>query len=157
MKENNVILLLGSNINPEENILRALELLGQQAKLTGQSRIWETEAVGSNGPNFLNIAIRIQTPLNSQEIKFGLIDNIESELKRVRTTDKYAPRTMDIDIILFNGQVVDENLWNKAFIAIPVAEMEPNLPHPSNGKSLKNIAVELKNSAFAELFDLSIS
>ena len=154
MKDNSAILLLGSNIKPEQNIVRALDLLEQQTTLVAKSRIWETEAIGSNGPNFLNIAVLIRTHLSPAELKSGLIHSIETKLKRVRTLDKYAPRTMDIDIILFNDRVMDENLWKKAFIALPVAELLPDLPHPMNKIKLAEIASELKNSAYAELFNL---
>ena len=152
MKNNNVILLLGSNIEPDKNIRQALDLINQHVNLVARSHLWETEAVGSNGPNFLNIAVVISTPFEAARIKENIIQPIEDQLGRMRTKDKYAPRTMDIDIILFNDQVVDQNLWSKAFIALPVAELVPDLPHPTRNQTLSDISMELKNSAFAELY-----
>lgn len=152
MKNNNVILLLGSNINPEKHINRALDLLARQTHLVARSRIWETAAVGSSGPNFLNVAVNISTELNISEIKAEVITPVENRLGRVRTDDKFAPRTMDIDIIVFNDRILDANLWEKAFIALPVSELSPNLIHPHNKKTLSEIAAQLKNSAYAELF-----
>lgn len=152
MKIKSVILLLGSNIEPERNIPAALDLLSQATVIEVKSHIWETEAVGSSGPNFLNIAVRIDTAFDVDKIKKEIINPIEQELKRVRTEDKYAPRTIDIDIIIFRNQVLDPNLWEKAFIALPVSELMPDLPHPLHEVSLAQIAGKLKSSVFAELF-----
>lgn len=154
MKTNSAILLLGSNIDPQENLLAALELLEKQTSLTARSRVWETEAVGSSGPNFLNMAVKIKTGLDAEAIKSELITPIENKLGRVRTEDKYAARTIDIDVIIYNNQVLDPNLWEKAFIAIPVSELVPDLPHPQHEHILAEFAEELKSSAFAELFHL---
>ncbi len=153
MKNNSAILLLGSNIEPEQNILAALRLLSQQTDLIAKSRIWETEAIGSSGPNFLNMAIKLETMLDADSIKLEIITPIENILKRVRTEDKYAPRTIDIDIIIYNGEVLDPNLWEKAFIALPVSELMPDIIHPENKLSLNQVAKELKSSAYAELFN----
>jgi len=152
MAKNNVVLLIGSNINPATNIATSLKRLSQLTDIKSKSSIWETEAVGSNGPNFLNIAVEIETDLKSKEIKQGIIKPIESEIKRVRTENKYAPRTIDLDIIIFNNQIMDKNLWEKVFIALPVSEIKPNLKNPNDQATLKVIANKLKNSAFAELF-----
>ena len=152
MAKNNVVLLIGSNINPAANIATSLKRLSQLTDIKSKSSIWETEAVGSNGPNFLNIAVEIETNLKSEEIKQGIIKPIESKIKRVRTENKYAPRTIDLDIIIFNNQIMDKNLWEKVFIALPVSEIKPNLKNPNDQATLKVIANKLKNSAFAELF-----
>jgi 2-amino-4-hydroxy-6-hydroxymethyldihydropteridine diphosphokinase len=153
MQKHSAILLIGSNIEPEINILQALDLLAERARVIARSRIWETKAVGSNGPNFLNIAVHIETDLEPDEIKSTLIHPIENQLGRVRSEDKNMPRTMDIDTIFYDGQVIDENLWTKAFIALPVAELVPDLPHPATNQPLSEVSARLKNSAFAELFN----
>lgn len=152
MKANHVILLLGSNIDPERNISLALEMLAKQTTLVAKSRIWETEAVGSHGPNFLNAAVKITSELGPVEIKKKILTPIENHLKRVRTADKYAPRTIDIDIVLHNDLVLDDNLWTKVFVALPVSELLPDLRHPKNNTTLLETASQLKSSAFAELF-----
>lgn len=151
MKTNSVILLLGSNIEPEQNIPAALALLSENTDLIARSNIWETEAVGSSGPNFLNIAVKINTSLDANSIKTEIITPIENKLKRVRVEDKYAPRTMDIDIIIFQDQILDPNLWKKVFIALPVSELMPDLLHPQQKISLEQVAEKLKSSAYAEL------
>jgi 2-amino-4-hydroxy-6-hydroxymethyldihydropteridine diphosphokinase len=153
MGNNHVILLLGSNIDPARNIQCALELLAQFSSVTKKSQIWITEAVGSSGPNFLNMAVEVETNLNIKGIKNNIIDPIEAKLKRIRTLDKYAPRTMDIDLIIFNNKVLDPNIWNKLFIALPVLEINSELNNDSNGKTLAETVEMLKSSAKAELFN----
>jgi len=155
MERHNVILLLGSNIRPAENIPQALQLLAARTRVVAQSRVWETAAVGSQGPNFLNVAVKIETRLNPQELKNDLIHPIEQQLGRLRSSDKFMPRTMDIDIILYDDQVLDETVWCKAFVAIPVSELAPNLPQPGTHEPLSKIASQLKSADYAELFELS--
>ncbi|MBM3138048.1 MAG: 2-amino-4-hydroxy-6-hydroxymethyldihydropteridine diphosphokinase, partial [Chloroflexi bacterium] len=113
--QNRIIILLGSNIRPEENLKEALALLAEYSKIKSCSRIWRTEAIGSDGPDFLNMAVDLETDLDSLEIKSRIIKNIEIRLGRVRTEDKNAPRTIDLDIILLNDEVLDGDLWKKAF------------------------------------------
>jgi 2-amino-4-hydroxy-6-hydroxymethyldihydropteridine diphosphokinase len=153
MPQHNVILLLGSNILPEKNIPRALGLIAERLPIQAQSRIWETKAVGSRGPNFLNVAVQVATNLDAAGVKEAISRPIENQLGRIRSADKFMPRTMDIDVIVFDDQILDENLWKKAFPAIPVSELAPELTCPANGKSLKEIAAELKSSALAEPFE----
>ena len=146
---NNAIILLGSNIDPEKNIFSALDLLG---KVKNQSRIWKTESFGTKGPDFLNMAVEIETEMDCDQLKKTMIDCIEQTLDRVRTDDKNAPRTIDLDTIIFNGEVVDEDIWHKAFVAIPISDLTPSLIEPKTGKTLGEIAEKMKSSAKAELF-----
>lgn len=146
---NYAILLFGSNINPKRNIQAALNLIGD---IKAKSRIWKTKTIGSDGPDFLNIAVEIETSFNVRDIKEKIVTTIEKKLKRVRTADKNAPRTIDIDLIIFNEEVVDDDLWNKAFVAIPMSELRPDIIHPLNKVSLLEHAQILKSSASAELY-----
>lgn len=151
-KSNRAILLLGSNIEPKFNIQKALELLSRFATIEKQSNIWETEAIGSTGPNFLNMAVEIETSLDDSQIKTDFINPIETKLKRIRTSDKYAPRTIDIDIIFFNEDLIELNIWDKLFIALPVSEINPNIKNINTGETILAIVEKLKSSAKAELF-----
>lgn len=92
-------LLLGSNIQPEENLRRAVELLRQYFVVEKVSAAWETPAVGSDGPDFLNAAVVIHTSLDPWQLKERFLRPLEAQLGRVRTADKNAPRTIDIDIV----------------------------------------------------------
>lgn len=147
--KNSAILLLGSNINPEENIFHALDLLGT---IREKSRVWKTAAYGTNGPDFLNMAVKIETSLNHEDLKNSVITCIEKSLHRIRTEDKYAPRTIDIDIIVFNGEVVDKDVWDKPFVAIPISEIAPSLKNEQLNQDLSQIVEKMKSSALAELY-----
>jgi 7,8-dihydro-6-hydroxymethylpterin-pyrophosphokinase len=82
-------------------------------------------------------------------IKKTVIQTIETALGRVRTSDKYADRTIDIDIIVYDGAVLEPSLWIRPFIAIPVAELLPGLESPNDGKRIRIVADEFleKNAA----------
>ena len=149
IKPNRAILLLGSNIDPEKNIFSAIDLLG---KIRRKSQIWKTESYGSKGPDFLNMAVEIVTDLDKNALKESVIDCVEKTLLRVRTLDKNAPRTIDLDIIIFNGVVVDNDVWEKAFVAIPVSELVPDILNPTTGENLIEFAEKIKSSAEAELY-----
>ncbi len=150
---NEVIFLLGSNIHAQQNIKKCLALLNGQMIISAHSKIWKTKSFGSDGPDFLNVAIATLTPLDVKTIKTSVIQKIENQLGRIRFSDKYAPRTIDVDIIIFNNEIIDADIWTKVFIAVPISELKPNFVNPENKKSLNKIAEKLKNSEQAELFN----
>jgi 2-amino-4-hydroxy-6-hydroxymethyldihydropteridine diphosphokinase len=139
-----VFILLGSNIQPAENICRTLRMLRIVSRVVAISTTWETRAVGSEGPDFLNTAVHVQTDLDREILKLGVLRPIEEKLGRVRTQDKNAPRTIDLDIIIFDGAVVDESLWKYPHVALPMAEFLPELRNPESGKTLQEVAQELR-------------
>ncbi len=138
-----VILGLGSNIHPAENINRALELLSQHLCIQRVSSAWESMAVGSDGPDFLNVAVWIETSLSLTVLKQEIIRPIEKQLGRVRTTDKNAARTIDIDILIDQEELAESELWDYAFLAIPTAELLPDFTHPRTGEPLQQAATRL--------------
>lgn len=137
-----VCLLLGSNIQPEENILLAVEHLKHSVDILKISSVWQSPSVGFAGPDFLNLAVLAATPLTAAELKEQVLRPLEDRLGRARTADKNAPRTMDIDIILFDSVELDPILWQYAFRAVPVAELLPEYRSKS-GSLLKDAAAEL--------------
>jgi len=144
----NAYLCLGSNIEPAANIRSAVRMLREQAKLGSLSTCWETEAFRGEhttiAPNFLNAAACIHTPFGAAELKEHLLAPIERALGRVRTTDKYAPRTIDLDITLYDDQVLDPELWQRVYLAVTFSELLPNLRHPETGETLANAAQRLR-------------
>jgi 2-amino-4-hydroxy-6-hydroxymethyldihydropteridine diphosphokinase len=138
------VLGLGSNIEPYCNLPRAVELLERQVKLVAMSRAWETPAVGQPGaPDFINAALLVRTSLSPLELKSRVIRPIEAELGRVRTEDKNAPRPIDIDLLFYDGEVLDPEIWRQAYLAVPVAELFPTLIDPETGDTLAQVAVHL--------------
>jgi 2-amino-4-hydroxy-6-hydroxymethyldihydropteridine diphosphokinase len=143
--EHRVCLLLGSNIQPEKNLSLAARLLQEQVTLLQVSSVWESHAVGSDGANFLNVALLACTPLQAQALKQRVLHPIEAQLGRVRSVDKNAARTIDLDILLFDGQLLDHNLWQYAFRAVPLAEILPDYASET-GESLKSAALRLAHA-----------
>ena len=155
--KNQVVVALGSNINKEQNLPLAIQLLGELCGVTAVSPIYETEPVGLlNQPNFWNAAVLIETDLNATEIKLNVINVIEAKLKRIRLPDKNAARTIDADIVLFNDAVFayeggdgrlrpipDPDLLRFAHVAVPVADLLPDFLHPQTGEPLGNLAKRL--------------
>jgi 2-amino-4-hydroxy-6-hydroxymethyldihydropteridine diphosphokinase len=140
--EHQVCLLLGSNIQPEKNLAEAMERLGQKVKILRRSSVWETPAEGSQGPDFLNMAVLITTSLPEGRLKETILRPVERQLGRVRSTDKNAARTIDIDILVFDGRLLDPNLFTYAHQAVPVAEILPDYQSKA-GDLLKEVASKM--------------
>lgn len=143
--EHNICLILGSNIQPQINISRAIRLLKKSICVKSISSAWETDPVGTIGPNFINVAILATTHLSIKKLKFQLLRQVENRLGRQRFSDKYAPRTMDIDIVIFDGNVVDQNLWQEPYLILTCAEVLPLFEDPRSGKTLQDKANQIKN------------
>ena len=133
---------LGSNIEPEANLAKAISRLGEHGEVQRFSSVWESQAVGSTGPNFLNLCIQFTAKENEQELKRQVLGPIETGLGRVRTGDRNAPRTIDLDMLLADGVPVGPNRWAHAFVLVPLAELLPNFLHPLSGKPLAAAAAE---------------
>ncbi|HAF62195.1 MAG TPA: 2-amino-4-hydroxy-6-hydroxymethyldihydropteridine diphosphokinase [Anaerolineaceae bacterium] len=145
-------LLIGSNIQPKSNIQAALDLLRKSCSIVECSGIWKTTAYGSSGPDFLNIVVKIDTTCDRQSIKAEIINPIETQLKRERFPDRNAPRTIDVDIIIYDGEVIDQGLWDKFFITVPVAELLPELKDPDSGRFLQDTAQEMIDQGLASFY-----
>jgi 2-amino-4-hydroxy-6-hydroxymethyldihydropteridine diphosphokinase len=141
---------LGSNIQPEVNLPRALDLLLEYGEIHRVSSAWESEAVGSEGPNFLNACVLFITSLLYPEMKEQIIHPIEAKLGRKRSADKYAPRTIDIDIILFDDQSCNDKFWKQAFVIVPLAEIYPNFQNPLAQESIAETATRLRQKVWME-------
>jgi len=147
-----VFIALGSNINPEYNIRQAVRRLAEPSaccQLLAVSPVYETAPVGkTDQPNFLNAAALIETDLTAAELKTQVLQVIEQELGRVRSEDKNAPRTIDLDIALFGQQsldvgsrhIPDPDIFKYPHIAVPLADLAPQQPHPETGRTLLEIA-----------------
>ena len=144
-------ILLGSNISPVENLRKAVGLLCSLGAVKRISGVWETLAVGSDGPNFLNAALLLQTALTKVELKRQMLAPVENTLGRLRTEDKNAPRTIDLDIIIYDDIILDPNIWTRTHIALPMLEIAPNLTHPDSKKGLDEIASALIQGGWATI------
>ncbi len=120
---NTVIISLGSNIRPQVNIEEAINLVCSECKLVYRTRLIKTSPQGLvQQPSFLNGAILLHTDKDINSLKAFLLD-IESRLGRVRGENKNAPRTIDLDITVFNGEIVDEEFYKYDFVRQAVFEI----------------------------------
>jgi len=124
---NEALISLGSNIEAEENTKKALEELGEIGTIQKKSAFIYTKPLKfSEQDDFLNGAILLQTKYYYEDLKIKL-RTIEAKLKRVRTANKNAPRTIDLDVVTFNSTIVDKELEEFDFLVDFVKELQPEL------------------------------
>ena len=160
-----VFVALGSNIEPERNLKRAVRQLAERTDLVEVSPVYETAPVGKEDQaNFLNAAAVIRTAHSAEALKREVLSEIEQVLGRVRTEDKNAPRTIDLDIALFDygvfemgrRHVPDPDIAEYAHIAVPLADLAPYYVHPETGRALKEIADALPRTGMKRRPDVSL-
>jgi 2-amino-4-hydroxy-6-hydroxymethyldihydropteridine diphosphokinase len=146
---------LGSNIEPEIHLPRAIIALAALGRVVEVSNVYQNPALSSSPQaDFLNAAALLETDLQPLEIR-RILRGIEAVLGRVRSEDKYAPRTIDLDLCLFgdleieseNVTLPDPELLSRAYLAIPMAELAPDFPHPVTHEPLAKIAARLRRGA----------
>jgi 2-amino-4-hydroxy-6-hydroxymethyldihydropteridine diphosphokinase len=145
---------LGSNIEPETNMVRALSALRQDTNVLCTSSAWRAPALGIIAPDFLNAVVKVETPLSASNLKEQVLRPIETKFRRRRSRNKNAPRTIDLDILIFNDEVLDAHIWDYAHLTVPLAECYPTLINPSGKQSIEAIAKELRKSNRIEQTEL---
>lgn len=142
-------LSLGTNMgDKKKNLLEAIERISQLENtiVTAQSTILETEPFGYKEQDmFLNACVEIKTLMTARELLEKLL-NIESEMGRVRTI-KWGPRLIDIDILLFDNEIIEEKdlavphpwMCERMFVLEPLSEIAPNVVHPLERKTIGNL------------------
>jgi len=136
--EETVYLGLGSNLwNREENMRRALELLGESMRLQLTSSLYDTEPWGyKDQPRFLNCACEVRTHLQPRQL-LSVVNQVERSVGR-ETSFPMGPRVMDVDILFYGQNVMRESelevphprLAERAFVLVPLAEIAPTFQHP---------------------------
>ncbi|MDD4225394.1 MAG: 2-amino-4-hydroxy-6-hydroxymethyldihydropteridine diphosphokinase [Mariniphaga sp.] len=122
-KGNWVIIGIGSNINAKESISNMLEILGREVKILKISTFTKTKPVGmENQPDFTNGAVKIQTRLNRDDLT-RLLKQIEDQLGRDRSAPKFGPRIIDLDVVVWNGKIVDEDYYTRDFLKKSIQEI----------------------------------
>jgi len=147
---------IGSNLGDRQSFIDdALRHLGEnpEIEIVQTSATLETEPVGP-GPQsrYLNAVLQIQTSLQPHSLLEALIE-VEHRLGRIRR-EKWGPRTIDLDILFFDDQIIDEEcltiphprLQDRTFVLIPLCEIAPGVVHPLLHRSIENLLDELERS-----------
>lgn len=132
-----VYLGLGSNIDRDAHIRAALRALEEAFGLLLVSPVYESESVGFAGSNFYNLVVGVDTDLPVGELS-TFLRGIEEANGRVRGGPKFAPRTLDIDILTYGNacgeidgvQLPRDEILRNAFVLRPLADIAPNDRHP---------------------------
>ena len=135
---------LGANLGDRERTLRAaVDALAAEdgIEVVAVSTLRETEPVGvGEQPRFLNGAAELETTLTSRELLARLLA-VEQRFGRIRVPGEQGPRTLDLDLLLYGGEVIDEpgltvphpRLHERRFVLEPLAELAPGLLVPGRG------------------------
>ncbi len=136
-----VFLGIGSNIDKETAIYKALTLLDKAFGTLQISPVFESEAVGFDGENFYNLVVSFETTLQLSQI-IDIYKEIEDKLGRDRSGPKFSARTLDIDPLLYGDNVSNqpiilprEEILENAFVLWPLSLIAPTQKHPLTGKS----------------------
>ncbi|MFB3881528.1 MAG: 2-amino-4-hydroxy-6-hydroxymethyldihydropteridine diphosphokinase [Armatimonadota bacterium] len=149
-------LSVGSNIEPAANLRRALRLLARRVKVMGISTVYETRPEGGRAqPPYYNCVVEVDTEAPPSELKRSVLRAIEDELGRKRGADRFASRTIDLDLILYGDLVVsteelalpDVEIRERPYLAAGVAELNPQLAMPDAGERIADIAASLAEKA----------
>jgi 2-amino-4-hydroxy-6-hydroxymethyldihydropteridine diphosphokinase len=157
-----VLVAAGSNVEPAANLRRALDALAPHYPTLCSSRAYRNRAVGFEGEDFINLVIRFDTDEDVRTV-LGRLHAAELLCGRTRHAPKWAPRSMDLDVLLFGNAVCDEpglvlprpDLVRRAYMLGPAAEIAPGFVHPTLGVTLAELWREFAQAAHPlEVVDL---
>jgi len=120
---NDCIVGIGSNIEADYNISKMLRLLASQVQIVQVSKFVQTKPIGiTEQPDFTNGAVRILTEMEKEELSLFL-KQLEDKMGRDRRQKKSGPRNIDLDILIWNNQVVDPDYFTREFLRRSATEL----------------------------------
>jgi 2-amino-4-hydroxy-6-hydroxymethyldihydropteridine diphosphokinase len=142
----------GSNIEPAKNIKKAVQMLSQHVLITGISTVYQTEPIGRpEQQSYYNCVLKVETDIQPKKLKYEILGAIETVLGRVRTADKFLPRTIDLDLIIYDnlageidGVVLpDSQITERPFLAFCLYELEPKLVLPGINLAIADVCSKM--------------
>lgn len=151
-----VYISIGSNIDRSRNIRGAVAALQRRYGKVQLSSVYETEAVGFSGDPFYNLVAQIDTEESIDQVVAAL-DRIEEEHGRLRGAQRYQPRTLDLDLLLYGDMIATGSEYSVpraeitryAFVLSPLAELAPQLRHPQSGETCASLWAHFDKSGQA--------
>ena len=136
----------GSNVDPVVNLRKALDLLAARYESLRVSPAYRNAAVGFTGDDFVNLVVGIATAQPVREL-LGELHAVEEACGRARLHPKWAPRAMDLDVLVYGDLVVDEpdlklprpDLVRRAYMLKPLVDLAPELRHPTLGTTMREL------------------
>jgi 2-amino-4-hydroxy-6-hydroxymethyldihydropteridine diphosphokinase len=123
-KKHLCIIGVGSNIDPDENVACALAILRREAEVISVSQFIKTAPVGNEDqPDFLNGAVKVLTVEEKNVFNFYL-KSIEDRLNRDRSAPKYGPRIIDLDMVAWDGEIIDPDYYQRDYLRKVVDEVK---------------------------------
>ena len=141
----------GSNVDAGHNLVLAARALTARHPGARYSRCYRNQAVGFEGPDFINFVVELPVAGDPSLLK-GELECVETQCGRRRDAPKWAPREMDLDILLFGDLVQDTpglvlprpDLLRWGFMLGPLAELAPELIHPVAGERMAELWAKLE-------------
>jgi 2-amino-4-hydroxy-6-hydroxymethyldihydropteridine diphosphokinase len=162
---NNVYLLLGSNLDNRENMIRQAveEIAAKVGTICQSSSVYESEPWGFKAEkSFLNQVVKVETGLGAVELLDKILQ-IEERLGRRRelNTEGYFSRTIDIDILFYNDEIIQGDRLQiphphspqRMFTLLPLCELNGSLIHPEYNKSLEDLRAECPDRNLVVIFN----
>ncbi|MFQ5519330.1 MAG: 2-amino-4-hydroxy-6-hydroxymethyldihydropteridine diphosphokinase [Mariprofundus sp.] len=117
-----VLIGMGSNIEPEQNLVQAAMSLRDAFGAIRFSTVYRSPAIGMDGGDFLNACCLLQSSLASDQVRARL-KALEDEQGRDRSKGSWKPRTLDLDLLMYDGHVLDDELYRYAHAFVPASEL----------------------------------
>ncbi len=151
----------GSNIDPEDNVRKSVRLLGEQTRILAISTVYVTEPIGGmpGQPLYYNCVLEVETGTPPLDLKRSVLRPIEEKLGRTRSNDRSAPRTIDLDLILYDDITMaekeitlpDPDILTRQFLAAALYELAPDLVLPGSKTRIADIAAGMLQRSLRSL------
>lgn len=153
---------IGSNIDPAYNVQEAIRRLCSVERIIDISTVYRTPAEGRpEQPPYYNCVVTVETSKPPTGLKFLVLRRIEQELGRTRGADKFASRTIDLDLIWYDNLVMtgpdlilpDPQIPERPFLAVPLCEVAPDLVFPQSSMRICDVTARMRREVLEPLKD----